>query len=89
MRKSFEIIVDFVERWNKQDKEREVAGAIMGLEDSIVKLQDSHSFFFSCTDKWAGEMKKYLGGKFPCGHEYKEFGGYNQALSDLLEFLKS
>ena len=51
MRKSFEIIVDFVERWNKQDGEREVANAVIDFEDSIVKLQDFHSSLFPLLKK--------------------------------------
>jgi hypothetical protein len=33
-------------------------------------------------------MRKHLSGKFDCGHEYGENGGYNQALQDVINFIK-
>ena len=42
-----EIVEDFVERWNKQDKNKEVANAIINLADEIKKYQE---LCFICED---------------------------------------
>jgi len=49
--KSLEIVLDFVERWNKQDKEKEVAQAAYDLSDLLEKENPLEVFGFESVIK--------------------------------------
>ena len=52
----------------------------------VDAMENSYSSLLRCLEEWAKEQRKQV--KYPDGYENIEEEAYNEALDDLLEFMK-